>query len=84
MLSVDPGSYNKRLMEELNVNVNGDIIFGDVILEQLRTRSKTMKDVKTPDECRVIYDDSMQRTLILPRDLMISRKSPLSEFLRIK
>ena len=88
MLSVEPGPYYKQLMEELTVNANGDMVFRDVILEQPRTRQNTMKDVKTQQECKVIYDKCFENFLEGADDYLNIRfsdfsKAPLKDLIKL-
>ena len=88
MLSVEPGPYYKQLMEELTVNANGDMVFRDVILEQPRTRQNTMKDMKTSQECKVIYDECFDNILEGADDYLNVRfsdfsKPPLKDLIKL-
>ena len=66
----------------------GDMVFRDVILEQPRTRENTMKDVKTPQECKVIYDECFENILEGADDYLNIRfndfsKAPLKDLIKL-
>ena len=81
MLSVHPGKHYKRLTDELSVDINGDIVYKEVILEKstTRTSSQIYMQAKMPNDYKEFFDKKFGDILSAADTYLTSRFNDLTK-----